>query len=83
MRTKDISAARIQSEHYDRRGCYSSKFDIFESYAQAEFKLCVAGNYYLDRDAKTFRHILSYLRMKRENNSLLLSLPSKPEQLAR
>ncbi|VDN53034.1 unnamed protein product [Dracunculus medinensis] len=41
------------------------------------------GNYYLDRDAKTFRHILSYLRMKRENNSLLLSLPSKPEQLAR
>ncbi|CAJ0941159.1 unnamed protein product, partial [Mesorhabditis belari] len=41
------------------------------------------GNYYLDRDAKTFRHILSYLRLKKERFVPSLALPSKPDDLAK
>uniref|UniRef100_A0A915BKN6 Potassium channel tetramerisation-type BTB domain-containing protein n=1 Tax=Parascaris univalens TaxID=6257 RepID=A0A915BKN6_PARUN len=42
-----------------------------------------AGNYYLDRDAKTFRYILGYLRLKKEKFVPSLALPSKPDALAR
>ncbi|MFH4977232.1 hypothetical protein AB6A40_003941 [Gnathostoma spinigerum] len=41
------------------------------------------GNYYIDRDAKTFRHILEYLRLKKEKFVPLLALPSKPDELAK
>lgn len=41
------------------------------------------GNYYLDRDAKTFRHILAYLRLKKEKFVPSLALPSKPDDLAK
>ncbi|VDM44810.1 unnamed protein product, partial [Toxocara canis] len=40
-------------------------------------------NYYLDRDAKTFRYILGYLRLKKEKFVPSLALPSKPDALAR
>ncbi|CAJ0581094.1 unnamed protein product, partial [Mesorhabditis spiculigera] len=41
------------------------------------------GNLYLDRDAKTFRHILAYLRLKKEKFVPSLALPSKPDDLAK
>lgn len=41
------------------------------------------GNIYLDRDAKTFRHILAYLRLKKEKFAPSLALPSKPDDLAK
>uniref|UniRef100_A0A915EN63 Potassium channel tetramerisation-type BTB domain-containing protein n=1 Tax=Ditylenchus dipsaci TaxID=166011 RepID=A0A915EN63_9BILA len=41
------------------------------------------GNIYLDRDAKVFRHILSYLRLKKERFVPSLALPSKPDDLAK
>ena len=41
------------------------------------------GNVYLDRDAKTFRHILAYLRLKKEKFAPSLALPSKPDDLAK
>uniref|UniRef100_A0AC34QHC9 Potassium channel tetramerisation-type BTB domain-containing protein n=1 Tax=Panagrolaimus sp. JU765 TaxID=591449 RepID=A0AC34QHC9_9BILA len=41
------------------------------------------GNYYLDRDAKSFRHILAYLRLKKERFAPSLALPSKPDDLAK
>jgi hypothetical protein len=57
------------------------------------------GNYFLDRDSKTFRHIMAYLRFKKEKcvtslgwwqilpiNSPFypsLALPSKPDELAK
>uniref|UniRef100_A0A914XNM0 Potassium channel tetramerisation-type BTB domain-containing protein n=1 Tax=Plectus sambesii TaxID=2011161 RepID=A0A914XNM0_9BILA len=41
------------------------------------------GNFYLDRDAKTFRHILCYLRLKKEKFVPSLALPSKPDDLAK
>ncbi|PAV61298.1 hypothetical protein WR25_13798 isoform B [Diploscapter pachys] len=41
------------------------------------------GNYYLDRDAKSFRHILAYLRLKKEKFVPSLALPSKPDDLAK
>ncbi|VDN57010.1 unnamed protein product [Dracunculus medinensis] len=41
------------------------------------------GNYYMDRDPKTFRHILEYLRLKKEKFVPSLALPSKPDDLAR
>ncbi|VDD87013.1 unnamed protein product [Enterobius vermicularis] len=41
------------------------------------------GNYYLDRDPKVFRHILAYLRLKKERFVPSLALPSKPDDLAK
>jgi len=41
------------------------------------------GNYYLDRDPKSFRHILGYLRLKKEHFVPSLALPSKPDDLAK
>uniref|UniRef100_A0AAF5PJ97 Potassium channel tetramerisation-type BTB domain-containing protein n=2 Tax=Wuchereria bancrofti TaxID=6293 RepID=A0AAF5PJ97_WUCBA len=41
------------------------------------------GNYYLDRDPKSFRHILAYLRLKKEKFVLSLALPAKPDDLAK
>ncbi|KAI1731918.1 BTB/POZ domain-containing protein [Ditylenchus destructor] len=41
------------------------------------------GNIYLDRDAKIFRHILAYLRLKKERFAPSLALPSKPDDLAK
>uniref|UniRef100_A0A914DI31 Potassium channel tetramerisation-type BTB domain-containing protein n=1 Tax=Acrobeloides nanus TaxID=290746 RepID=A0A914DI31_9BILA len=41
------------------------------------------GNIYLDRDPKIFRHILAYLRMKKEKFAASLALPSKPDDLAK
>ncbi|KAI6200895.1 BTB-2 domain-containing protein [Aphelenchoides besseyi] len=41
------------------------------------------GNIYLNRDPKTFRHILSYLRLKKERFVPTLALPSKPDDLAK
>ncbi|CAI4223932.1 unnamed protein product [Auanema sp. JU1783] len=41
------------------------------------------GNYFLDRDPKTFRHILFYLRLKKEKFVPSLALPSKPDDLAK
>ncbi|CAD5220043.1 unnamed protein product [Bursaphelenchus xylophilus] len=41
------------------------------------------GNIYLDRDAKTFRHILAYLRLKKDRIAPTLALPSKPDDLAK
>ncbi|CAD5214117.1 unnamed protein product [Bursaphelenchus okinawaensis] len=41
------------------------------------------GNIYLDRDAKTFRHILAYLRLKKDRLAPTLALPSKPDDLAK
>lgn len=37
----------------------------------------------MDRDPKTFRHILEYLRLKKEKFVPSLALPSKPDDLAR
>lgn len=37
----------------------------------------------MDRDAKTFRHILAYLRLKKEKFVPSLALPSKPDDLAK
>uniref|UniRef100_A0A0K0F0D9 BTB_2 domain-containing protein n=1 Tax=Strongyloides venezuelensis TaxID=75913 RepID=A0A0K0F0D9_STRVS len=41
------------------------------------------GNFYLDRDPKSFRHILSYLRLKKERFVPSLALPAKPDDLAK
>uniref|UniRef100_A0A7E4VKY5 BTB_2 domain-containing protein n=1 Tax=Panagrellus redivivus TaxID=6233 RepID=A0A7E4VKY5_PANRE len=41
------------------------------------------GNIYIDRDAKCFRHILSYLRLKKEKFVPSMALPSKPDDLAK
>ncbi|KAI6222376.1 FH protein interacting protein FIP2 [Aphelenchoides fujianensis] len=41
------------------------------------------GNVYLNRDPKTFRHILAYLRLKKERFVATLALPSKPDDLAK
>uniref|UniRef100_A0AC35U8D0 Acetoacetyl-CoA synthetase n=1 Tax=Rhabditophanes sp. KR3021 TaxID=114890 RepID=A0AC35U8D0_9BILA len=41
------------------------------------------GNFYLDRDPKSFRHILCYLRLKKEKFVPSLALPSKPDDLAK
>ncbi|VDM98035.1 unnamed protein product [Thelazia callipaeda] len=41
------------------------------------------GNYYLDRDPKCFRHILAYLRLKKEKFVPSLALPAKPDDLAK
>ncbi|KIH54353.1 hypothetical protein ANCDUO_15502 [Ancylostoma duodenale] len=52
-------------------------------YYQWNRALFQGGNYYLDRDAKTFRHILAYLRLKKEKFVPSLALPSKPDDLAK
>uniref|UniRef100_A0A0N5AZG0 BTB_2 domain-containing protein n=1 Tax=Syphacia muris TaxID=451379 RepID=A0A0N5AZG0_9BILA len=41
------------------------------------------GNYYLDRDPKTFRHILEYLRLRKEKFVPSFALPAKPDDLAK
>uniref|UniRef100_A0A914H939 Potassium channel tetramerisation-type BTB domain-containing protein n=1 Tax=Globodera rostochiensis TaxID=31243 RepID=A0A914H939_GLORO len=41
------------------------------------------GNFFLDRDPKAFRHILGYLRLKKERCVASLALPSKPDELAK
>lgn len=42
-----------------------------------------AGNYFLDRDGKTFRYILSYLRFKKDKMLPIFGLPLKPDELAK
>ncbi|VDP01980.1 unnamed protein product [Soboliphyme baturini] len=42
-----------------------------------------AGHTFLDRDGKTFRHVLNYLRFKKEKIPAVFCLPSKPDELAR
>lgn len=48
-----------------------------------QWKSKISGNYYLDRDPKSFRHILAYLRLKKEKFVLSLALPAKPDDLAK
>lgn len=42
-----------------------------------------AGNYFLDRDGKSFRYILAYLRLKKEGSAISFALPLKPDELAK
>uniref|UniRef100_A0A914KXQ5 Potassium channel tetramerisation-type BTB domain-containing protein n=1 Tax=Meloidogyne incognita TaxID=6306 RepID=A0A914KXQ5_MELIC len=42
-----------------------------------------AGNVFIDSDSKTFRHILAYLRFKKERFVGSLALPSLPDELAK
>lgn len=46
-------------------------------------RMIISGNYYLDRDPKCFRHILAYLRLKKEKFVPSLALPAKPDDLAK
>ncbi|KAL3095431.1 hypothetical protein niasHS_007530 [Heterodera schachtii] len=41
------------------------------------------GNLFLDRDPKMFRHIIGYLRLKKERCAASLALPAKPDDLAK
>lgn len=42
-----------------------------------------SGNYFLDRDGRTFNYVVNYLRLKKEKQLPSLTLPSKPDGLAR
>uniref|UniRef100_A0A915JC85 Potassium channel tetramerisation-type BTB domain-containing protein n=1 Tax=Romanomermis culicivorax TaxID=13658 RepID=A0A915JC85_ROMCU len=42
-----------------------------------------AGNMFIDRDGKSFRHIVNYLRLKRDRHLINLALPAKPDALAK
>lgn len=42
-----------------------------------------AGHFFLDRDGHTFRHILTYLRFRREKFVTSLALPHNPDELAK
>lgn len=42
-----------------------------------------SGNFFLDRDGRTFRHVINYLRLKRDKQLSCLALPCKPDCLAR
>uniref|UniRef100_A0A1I8C1I3 BTB_2 domain-containing protein n=1 Tax=Meloidogyne hapla TaxID=6305 RepID=A0A1I8C1I3_MELHA len=42
-----------------------------------------AGNVFIDSDSKTFRHILAYLRFKKERFVGSLALPSLPDELSK
>lgn len=41
------------------------------------------GNFFLNRDSESFRHILAYLRFKNEGIKVALALPSQPDELAK
>ncbi|KAI1725425.1 BTB/POZ domain-containing protein [Ditylenchus destructor] len=57
--------------------------DWFKPSATRPIATDKGGNIYLDRDAKIFRHILAYLRLKKERFAPSLALPAKPDDLAK
>lgn len=59
----------------------SKLFEWFKPNATKSVAQDKAGNLFIDRDGRTFRHVINYLRLKREKQLVNMALPAKPEVL--